>query len=83
MYVRAAMEKTWARSSHTLIGPGSETISPRNLTVTRLSDGFVVLVLVVSCIGAYAPPFPWGFILSPSATLQVAGLDLFWPMARG
>ena len=25
-------------------------------------------------IGAYAPPFPWGFILSPSATLRVAGL---------
>ena len=25
-------------------------------------------------IGANAPPFPWGFILSPSATLRVAGL---------
>jgi hypothetical protein len=34
----------------------------------------VALVLVVSFIGAYAPPFPWGFILSPSATLRVAGL---------
>ena len=34
----------------------------------------VALVLVVSCIGAYAPAFPWGFILSPSATLRVAGL---------
>jgi hypothetical protein len=31
-------------------------------------------VLVVFCIGAYAPPFPWGFILSPSATHRVAGL---------
>jgi len=28
-------------------------------------------------IGAYAPPFPWGFILSPSATLRVAGLALW------
>ena len=36
----------------------------------------VALVLVVSCIGAYAPPFPGGFILSPSATLRVAGLAL-------
>ena len=34
----------------------------------------VALVLVVSCIGANAPSFPWGFILSPSATLRVAGL---------
>ena len=34
----------------------------------------IALVLVVSSIGAYAPPFPWGFILSPSATLRVAGL---------
>ena len=34
----------------------------------------VALVLVVSCIGANAPPLPWGFILSPSATLRVAGL---------
>jgi hypothetical protein len=34
----------------------------------------VALVLVVFCMGAYAPPFPWGFILSPSATLRVAGL---------
>ena len=34
-------------------------------------------------IGANAPPLPWGFILSPSATLRVAGLDLSWPMARG
>jgi hypothetical protein len=31
-------------------------------------------VLVISCIGANAPPFPWGFILSPSATLRVADL---------
>jgi hypothetical protein len=40
-------------------------------------DSFLVLVdlvPIVSCIGAYAPPFPWGFILSPSATLRVAGL---------
>ena len=34
----------------------------------------IALVLVVFCIGANAPPFPWGFILSPSATLRVAGL---------
>ena len=27
-------------------------------------------------IGAYAPPFPWGFILSLSATFRVAGLAL-------
>ena len=33
----------------------------------------VALVLVVHLIGAYASPFP-GFILSPSATLRVAGL---------
>jgi hypothetical protein len=32
------------------------------------------LVLVVFCIGAYAPPLPRGFILSPSATLLVASL---------
>jgi hypothetical protein len=32
------------------------------------------LVLVVSCMGAYAPLLPGGFILSPSATLRVAGL---------
>jgi hypothetical protein len=31
-------------------------------------------VLDVFCIGVYAPPFPWGFILSPSATFRVAGL---------
>ena len=37
----------------------------------------IALVLVVSCIGAYAPPFPWRFILSPSATLRVAGLALW------
>ena len=35
----------------------------------------VALVLNVSRFtGAYAPPLPWGFILSPSATLRVAGL---------
>jgi hypothetical protein len=34
----------------------------------------VVLVLVVFCISANALPVPWGFILSPSATLRVAGL---------
>jgi len=34
----------------------------------------IALVLVVSYIGASAPPFPWGFFLSPSATLRVAGL---------
>jgi hypothetical protein len=35
----------------------------------------IALVLDVSrFIGANAPPFPWGFILSPSATLRVAGL---------
>jgi hypothetical protein len=32
------------------------------------------LMLVVSSIGADAPPFSGGFILSPSATLRVAGL---------
>ena len=32
------------------------------------------VVLVVFCIGACPPPFPWRFILSPSATLRVAGL---------
>ena len=37
----------------------------------------IALVLVVSYIGANAPPFPWGFILSPSATLRVAGLALW------
>jgi hypothetical protein len=26
------------------------------------------------CISAYALPLPWGSILSPSATLRVAGL---------
>jgi len=31
-------------------------------------------VLIVFCIVAYARSFPWGFILSPSATLRVAGL---------
>jgi hypothetical protein len=36
----------------------------------------IALVLVVFCIGANAPPLPWGFILSPSATLRVAGLAL-------
>ena len=34
----------------------------------------IALVLVVSFTGANAPPFPGGFILSPSATLRVAGL---------
>ena len=33
----------------------------------------IALVLAISCIGAYAPPVSWGFILSPSATLRVAG----------
>ena len=41
-------------------------------------DGFcrllIVLALNVSCICANAPPLPGGFILSPSATLRVAGL---------
>jgi hypothetical protein len=34
----------------------------------------IALVLVVFATGANAPAFPWGFILSPSATLRVAGL---------
>jgi hypothetical protein len=34
----------------------------------------IALVLDVCCVGANAPHFPWGFILSPSATLRVAGL---------
>ena len=29
---------------------------------------------------ANAQPFPWGFILSPSATLQVAGPSLLGPV---
>jgi hypothetical protein len=34
----------------------------------------IALALVVSGISANAPPLPPGFILSPSATLRVAGL---------
>ena len=34
----------------------------------------IALALVASCIDANASPFSWGFILSPSATLRVAGL---------
>jgi hypothetical protein len=34
----------------------------------------IALVLAVSSIRANARSFPWGFILSPSATLRVAGL---------
>jgi hypothetical protein len=44
-----------------LIGHGAGTVT-------------VALVLDVFCIGADAPPFSWGFILSPSATLRGAGL---------
>jgi len=36
----------------------------------------VALVPGVFSFGANAPPFPWGFILSPLATLRVAGLAL-------
>jgi hypothetical protein len=39
------------------------------------------VVLVVFCIGAYAPPFPGRFILSPSATLWVAGSAATVPLA--
>ena len=45
-----------------------------------------VLIALVPGVPRYwrerATP-PWGFILSPSATLRVAGLALSWPMARG
>ena len=59
--------KQRGRPSHTRGGRGE----PRAWTVLQV---LIALVLVVSCIGANAPPFPWGFILSPSATLRVAGL---------
>jgi hypothetical protein len=52
------------------IDAGSGAAAPA-WTVLRL---FVALVLVVSGIGADAPPFLRGFILSPSATLRGAGL---------
>jgi hypothetical protein len=34
-----------------------------------MRNAIVALVLVVFCVGASAPPFPEGFIVSPSATL--------------
>jgi hypothetical protein len=50
---------------------GTGGASPRLGPLSRL---LIALVPAVSCIGANAPPFPSGFILSPSATLRVAGL---------
>ena len=37
-------------------------------------------MLDVFCIGANAPALPGGFILSPSATLRVAGPSLLGPV---
>ena len=62
------MKKRGDRSHTRGVRGGSPGVCGRVLQV------LIALVLVVPCISAYAPPFPWGFILSPSATLRVAGL---------
>jgi len=40
----------------------------------RVLQVLIALVLVVSCYWRERATLPWGFILSPSATLRVAGL---------
>ena len=54
--------------SHTQGGTGARAPAWTALQV------LIALVLVVSCYWRERATLPWGFILSPSATLRVAGL---------